>query len=177
MWRSQAWWRAMFLWRARLFITDSDNWEEGASAETAFSVSLSWAFLFEISSFFPHLFGHDGIHLESGPAWLKDTHSHSLPHSQAHCLTASVSHKQDHNWHFTTYSFCKLSSVSEWRDASLCELFWWPDTFFLTSQSLNHAFWIKCPLLLETRQRGDYPILEQNGLKLHHFSTFYKGGQ
>lgn len=135
---SQAWWFAMLPWSTRLFISDCVNWEEGPFAKTAFSVSLSCAFLlqkspsffFLISSFsaffWNHLFGHDGVHLEPGPAWWKDTHSRSQPH----CLTAPVSHKQDLNWHFTTYSFCKLSSVSEWRDTSLLgELFWLPKTF------------------------------------------------
>lgn len=47
---SQAWWFAMLPWSTRLFISDCVNWEEGPFAKTAFSVSLSCAFL--LFSFF-----------------------------------------------------------------------------------------------------------------------------
>lgn len=148
-WGSQSWWFAMVPWRTSLFITDSVNWEEGASsAKAASSASLPSAFLLLtplpfsplISAFSArfrnHLFGQSSVHLVPFKS-KKHNKTPTLAFYQAHCLAAAVSHKQDHNWPFTTYSFCKLSSVPVSGDMPprLVNCFDDPKTYRRTSKS------------------------------------------
>lgn len=140
---SETLWFAMVPWRTRLFITDSVNWEEGASAKAALSASLSFSspdiapFLFSYLIFLSLLLKSSlwTWQCPSGTSGrLSKEYTHSL--SQAHCLTAAVSHKQDHNWYFTAYLFCKLSSLPVSGELlPFGQLFWQPKTFSHTSKS------------------------------------------
>lgn len=121
---SGTWSFAAVPWRTRLFITDSGNWEEGASAKAALSASLAFCspdkahFSFLVSHLW--LLASEIVSLDMilsirhwGPG-VNSEYTHSL--SQAHCSTAAAlpptrsqllvfNHK---------HSFCKRSS---WRVA------------------------------------------------------------
>lgn len=177
---SQIWWFATLPRRTRLFISDCVNWEEGPFAKAAFCVSSSRAFLLQKSPpFFFLISSFLGFLLKSSlwtwwcpsgarASLVKKKKRHPLSLSASLFNSSSLSQTRSQLAFYRTLILWIVISVLSGKILPfLVNCFDCPRPF-ATSQSLNHAHQIKCPLLLVIRVFGkEMP-------QIVPFSTFHR---
>lgn len=134
------------------------NWEERASAEAAYSASLSWAFFLLTSlpfsslvlsfsaCFWNHLFGHGSVHLDiwcqGQPGKKKNTPILTLSGSLFNSCSLQKNTITTGILPHTHFVNCHECLWVEWC-FPLMNCFDGSRPLFTP---VNHAFWIKCPL-------------------------------